>query len=842
MTGSREAEDFWGRGEADDLPAYTASIAQGLTQNGVETSDGRVDIDLDSRLARTLSRFVPDWKAPQSADSQDGSPAFEGQAPPAYTEVRVSRDAAEQSIPPLNIVVQVVGSRGDVQPFIALGNELQRYGHRVRIATHSVFEELVTSSNLEFFPIGGDPEELMAYMVKNPGLIPNMKSLRSGDVLAKRRMVAQILEGCWQSCISPHPTDGVPFAADAIIANPPSFAHVHCAQALGVPLHLMFTMPWSPTRMFPHPLANLRVSNSGGIGNKQHANWISFAVVEWMTWQGLGDLINGFRQTLDLEPVPTSEGPLLHETPKIPFTYCWSQALVPKPFDWGSHIDICGFFFRNAPSYSPDEELVRFLQNGPTPIYVGFGSIVIEDPEKMTQMILQAVQAAGVRAIISRGWSKLGGARTNDKSIYYLGDCPHEWLFQHVHAVVHHGGAGTMACGLRFARPTVIVPFFGDQPFWGEVLSASGAGPPPIPYREMTSEKLSEAIRFCFRDSTFDAARTIAEKMHSEAGVQVAARSFHRHLPLQNMRCRILSDQPATFKYKSSGQEILLSSLATAVLVTHRKLNMSHLKINDSRPVIIENVRWEPVTATISAVFSTYANMATSATDIVARPVKAYRAASSRATSSNVDLNSTSSQSGRNEGDAPVSEHSLDSPQPVYGPVAMGVVSGVGKFLSSFGKGFLIDMPLALSEGLRNTPKLYGGEVPDYGPVTGWKSGFIVSGKNFAQGVGGGMVSLIVEPVKGGREEGALGVLKGTGKGLVGLGTKIASGALGVVAYPGLGIYRSLHRATYTTTRDQIIAARREAGLALWANAHDQSLQDRVLAAFDELRSRKWPR
>lgn len=199
----------------------------------------------------------------------------------------MSRDAAEQSIPPLNIVVQVVGSRGDVQPFIALGNELQRYGHRVRIATHGVFEELVTSSNLEFFPIGGDPEELMAYMVKNPGLIPNMKSLRSGDVLAKRRMVAQILEGCWQSCISPSPTDGVPFVADAIIANPPSFAHVHCAQALGVPLHLMFTMPWSPTRMFSHPLANLRVSNSGGNGNKQHANWISFAVVEWMTWQGL---------------------------------------------------------------------------------------------------------------------------------------------------------------------------------------------------------------------------------------------------------------------------------------------------------------------------------------------------------------------------------------------------------------------------------------------------------------------------------------------------------------------------------------------------------------------------
>lgn len=124
--------------------------------------------------------------------------------------------------------------------------------------------------------------------------------------------------------------------------------------------------------------------------------------------------------------------------------------------------DVCGFFFRDAPVYDPPPDLAKFLESGPTPIYIGFGSIVIDDPEKVTDMILEAVQRTGVRAIISRGWSKLGGERENDSNVFYLGDCPHEWLFQHVAAVIHHGGAGTTACGLLNARPTTIVPFFGE--------------------------------------------------------------------------------------------------------------------------------------------------------------------------------------------------------------------------------------------------------------------------------------------------------------------------------------------------------------------------------------------
>lgn len=125
-------------------------------------------------------------------------------------------------------------------------------------------------------------------------------------------------------------------------------------------------------------------------------------------------------------------------------------------------VDVCGFFFRNPPSYSPDPDLRLFLDDGPPPVYIGFGSIIIDDPDEMTSIILEAIRITGARALVSRGWSKLGANLQSDDRVFFLGDCPHEWLFQHVAAVVHHGGAGTTACGLLNGRPTTIVPFFGE--------------------------------------------------------------------------------------------------------------------------------------------------------------------------------------------------------------------------------------------------------------------------------------------------------------------------------------------------------------------------------------------
>ncbi|KAH8592080.1 hypothetical protein B0O99DRAFT_630414 [Bisporella sp. PMI_857] len=836
--------------EEEELPpTYETAIAQGLQQNGIEESDGRVNIDLNSRLAKTLSRFVPDFKAPVIPDAVEAGPSFD-RPPPEY----VLADSAplqrlESWTLPLNIVIQIVGSRGDVQPFIALGVELQQHGHRVRIATHNTFESFVTSSKLEFYPIGGNPEELMAYMVKNPGLIPSMKSLRAGDIQKKRTMVSEILDGCWRSCIEPDLSTGAPFVADAIIANPPSFAHIHCAQALGIPLHLMFTMPWSSTRMFSHPLANLKNLGHEGAASIERANWISFSVFEWMTWQGLGDLVNQFRSTLDLEPVPFSEGPLLLETLKVPFTYCWSPALVPKPRDWGSHIDVCGFFFRDAPAYNPPKDLEDFLRAGPPPIYIGFGSIVIEDPEKMTQMILNAVELTRVRVIISRGWSQLGGNRVSDNRVFYLGDCPHEWLFQHVAAVIHHGGAGTTACGLKLARPTTIVPFFGDQPFWGEMVAAAGAGPNPVPWKELTDQVFASAFNYCLSPTARQAAQSISEKMRHESGVRAAVESFHRHLPMSKMQCSILKDQPAVWTYKKHGQKVLLSNLAVEVLDNHLKIDAKRLKLYEPNPISIENIRWDPLTSTMSSILTTYTGMIGSAADIVIKPVKAYRSStkndlanaqsqpgSSAASISSASLSTSRSETSRSVQSLPESQFSSSSKLSTSGAMALGAAQGVGGFFGSFSKGFLVDMPLAMTEGLRNAPKLYGGTVPEYGNVTDWKSGLLATGKGLTYGIGSGIYGIVGEPIKGVKEEGAIGGLKGAGRGLLGLGTNIASGVMGMAAYPGLGVYKSIQKATKTGTRNRIVDARRSVGRWRWEGLHDDSLAARVLRRFEELR------
>jgi UDP:flavonoid glycosyltransferase YjiC (YdhE family) len=327
----------------------------------------------------------------------------------------------------------------------------------------------------------------MAYMVKNPGLLPNMQSIKAGDIGKRRKEMAEMMEGTWRSCIEAGNGMGekVPaldvdapedlFIADAIIANPPSMGHIHCAEKLGIPLHMVFTMPWSPTRAFHHPLAAMEY----GEVERSVANYFSFSIMELLTWQGLGDLINKFRtHTLHLDAISPLWGHHLLTRLRVPYSYLWSQALIPRPPDWDSHISITGFSFLNAASkYTPPEDLINFLAKGPPPVYIGFGSIVVDDPVALTKLIFDAVKLAKVRAIVSKGWGGVGAGDVPD-DVYLVGNCPHDWLFQQVSCVVHHGGAGTTAAGIALGRPTVVVPFFGDQPFWGQVgLSLAMIGP-----------------------------------------------------------------------------------------------------------------------------------------------------------------------------------------------------------------------------------------------------------------------------------------------------------------------------------------------------------------------------
>ncbi|KAH6840590.1 hypothetical protein B0I37DRAFT_347054 [Chaetomium sp. MPI-CAGE-AT-0009] len=766
--------------------------------------------------------------------------------PPSYEE---SIGQGTQC-PKLNVLIQVVGSRGDVQPFIALGNEIQRLGFRVRLAAHDVFEKFVQDSGLEFYPVGGDPAALMAYMVKNPGLIPRFESLRAGEIQQKREMVEEMLEGFWHSCFRPDPVTETPFVADAIIANPPAFAHVHCAQALGIPVHIMFTMPWTSTSAFPHPLANL----SNNSGSQSMANYASYAIVEYLTWQGLGDIINKWRSTLDLENVAMFDGPLLAERLRIPFTYCWSPALVAKPADWGSHIDVCGFFFRSPPLYSPPEDLARFLSAGPAPVYIGFGSIVLDDPERVVRTILDAVRAARVRAIISKGWSNLAGSASED--IYWIGDCPHEWLFANVAAVVHHGGAGTTACGLKDGVPTVVVPFFGDQPFWGEMVANAGAGPKPIPFKQLDSQKLADAIGYCLTPQARSAAQSIAEQMKSEQGVQAAAQSWLRQLPKQHrMRCDLLPSQPAVWVYRKAKKSIRLSKIAAEELVSRKMIDTKHLEHYKTKPISIDVTRWDPVTGGASAVMATAVDMTDSITGLVTKPVDEYRQELRRRereqkreltrqgtrSDDTLGVDGRSSPAGSHtSGVASTDDSGKRNPRSMAGTVAGASAKSIGMLAPTAAKGMLVDIPLAITEGMKTIPQHFGTKVRDHGPVTDAKSGAAVAGKTFAWGFVDGLSDLVMEPVRGASSEGALGAVKGMGKGAASLVAKSGAGMFGLFAYPSAGIAKSLRAAVYTGTRKVLAKAKHAEGQWLLRKGLPPGFTgDELANRFRELREAK---
>ncbi|KAJ7363785.1 sterol glucosyltransferase [Mycena albidolilacea] len=807
-------------------PAYERRTFQQVDKKFIEKNaavgeDGRIDLDFDSKLGRALASIVP--------------------LPPPYVPTDSFLERREWHIK-LNIVIQVVGSRGDVQPFIALGNELQKHGHRVRLATHNVFEDFVRSSGLEFYPIGGDPAELMAFMVKNPGLIPSIKSVRAGDIQRKRAMVMEMLDGCWRSCVEPDIVSKQPFVAEAIIANPPSFAHIHCAQALGIPVHLMFTMPWSSTRAFSHPLANVKYrSTDPGI-----ANYISYGVVELLTWQGVGDVINKWRHSLDLGPVPFTEGPALAETLKIPFTYCWSPALVPKPVDWPAHIDVCGFFFREPPNYTPSPELDAFLRAGPPPVYIGFGSIVIDDPVRMISVLLGAVHAIGVRAIISRGWSKLDGPPL--PGVLYLGDCPHEWLFQHVAAVVHHGGAGTTACGLLNGKPTTIVPFFGDQPFWGDMVAAAGAGPKPIHHKKLDVKTLAAAIAFCLTPEAMAAARTIADKMRSESGVKTAVDSFHANLPLNRLKCDIMADRPAAWKIEKGGRTMRLSKVAAEVLIHNKEFDRKALKLHNTNKIRIENRRWDPVTGGASATIAIATDMVDATAGIFVKPYQEFRRSNSGAPTSPVASTSQGEGSSQGIAAAPQSpfvwtpfgkdENSTvtagRSGMSTAGAMVAASGMSMGTVIMSSVRGGAVDLPMALTEGMRNVPKMYGEEVKDYGHVKDWKSGMLVAGKTFLFELPEGLADIVVQPYKGAKAEGVTGFAKGFGKGTLNAVVKTTVGTAGLVVYPVQGVYQSFRASLHETTGREISQARHEEGK--WLLSSDQRLLPaRIIATYDEL-------
>ncbi|KAG6476552.1 hypothetical protein ZIOFF_065794 [Zingiber officinale] len=463
--------------------------------------DGTVVVEVPSNL--------------ETAHSELGSENRNGEAPDDEPFDLIDT----QYRPPMQIVILIVGTRGDVQPFVAIGKCLQDYGHRVRLATHANFKEFVLTAGLEFYPLGGDPKILAEYMVKNKGFLPSAPS----EISIQRKQIREIIFSLLPACKDPDVDTGIPFKADAIIANPPAYGHTHVAEALNIPIHIFFTMPWTPTSEFPHPLSRV----------KQPAGYrLSYQIVDSMIWLGIRDMINEFRKKrLKLRPVTYLSGSQA-STSDIPHGYIWSPHLVPKPKDWGPKIDVVGFCFLDlASTYEPPKELVEWLGAGEKPIYIGFGSLPVQEPQKMTEIIVEALKITGQRGIINKGWGGLGNLAEPKDYVYLLDNVPHDWLFLQCKAVVHHGGAGTTAAGLKAACPTTIVPFFGDQPFWGDRVHARGLGPPPIPVDQFSLQKLVDSIRFMMDPKVKENAVELAKAMETEDGVSGAVKAFLKHLP-----------------------------------------------------------------------------------------------------------------------------------------------------------------------------------------------------------------------------------------------------------------------------------------------------------------------
>ncbi|KAG9123607.1 hypothetical protein FRC07_014543 [Ceratobasidium sp. 392] len=728
---------------AINYAAYKA-MGKGLASSAEVTPDGRILISID--MKKKLPDLPRDYANPvreYAIDKEDWHTA-----------------------PPMSVVIMIVGSRGDVQPFVALGKKLKEHGHTVRIATHGTFRSFVTKAGLRFFNIGGNPEELMSYMVRNPGLMPGFESLTNGDIGRKRKMVTEFLDGCWRACYEPDDDDdGQAFAADAIISNPPAFAHIHCAEALGIPLQLSFTMPWCATADFPHPLVNILQSNA----EKGLTNVLSYALAELMTWQGLGDVINNFRtSTLGLKPLSLRSGPGITDRLRIPWTYCMSPVLVPKPDDWTNHIDVVGFYFLDlASNYQPPDNLKQFLAEDEPPVYIGFGSIVIDEPQEMTQEIFKAIKATGTRAILSAGWGGLfapdspnvpDGVLILDKE---TGNVPHDWLFSHVSAV---------SAGLKAGKPTIVVPFFGDQPFWGSMIAKAGAGPEPIAQKELTSERLVEALKFVKSPRAQRAAQKMGKQIRSEDGVSLGVDSFHRHLPLMNMR-QVLEPRKLGrhAEWWSPEYYLRLSGFAAATLIDAKLLDSKKLQQHRTKEYDTHKKATDPVTGGAIEIMRTVTHYYAGIAQIFYSPVKGI-------------INTTTA-------------------------IPRGVMCIIG----------------SISEGFNNVPSLYGSDVRQAGPVDDVGSGFKEGAKGLFYGYYDGITGLVKEPLAGAKKEGFLGFIKGSGRSYVNATMRPAAGIVGMIARPLEGAWKSVQSPWAKKQDSQQLATRVERGqLALEASTHEE--------------------
>ncbi len=407
----------------------------------------------------------------------------------------------------MRIMIIAMGSRGDVQPYVALGKGLKAAGHSVRLATHENFELLVNSHGLEFYPMKGNVQAFL----EDP---ENRKLLESGNFLAINARAAKASQRAAIDWAKGGLVAGR--GMDLLVAGVGGlFLVVALAEKLKIPLLQAYIFPFTPTKAFPSVLFPPSISKLGGAVNR----W-SHHVFRQIMWQGsrTGDGL-ARQQVLDLPTAPFWGVYNSVHLQRYPLLYGLSPSVIAKPSDW-QNTHITGYWFLDeTPDWTPPFALLEFLQRGSPPVFIGFGSMVSRSPEETADLVLQAIALTGQRAILQSGWSGLSQRNLPD-TVFMVDSIPHSWLFPRVAAVVHHGGAGTTAAGLRAGIPTIVIPFFGDQPFWGQRVAELGVGTDPIPRKQLTAERLAEAIHKAVSDRAMhQRAVDLGAKIQAEDGV-----------------------------------------------------------------------------------------------------------------------------------------------------------------------------------------------------------------------------------------------------------------------------------------------------------------------------------
>ena len=413
----------------------------------------------------------------------------------------------------MRITVAALGTRGDVQPLVALGKGMRAAGHEVTVIAGSNFASTLAAHGLRFVP-SVDMERLMS---SEEGVA---WSQSSDNPLKQLRAMRALMNEYGQGMIDP---------IHASTASTDLFVSSFSAQPLvqtaseksGVPYVNALLQPQFPTRsgaaslMPVFPRRHIVLNRWAGV------------LTERIVWSVVAPVTNRYRAQVGLRTHGASSfGRANHRAPAV---MGFSRHVVPPAPDWAEDATLTGYWFMDEePGWAPGEELVAFLKDGPPPVYIGFGSMSHRDPLGTVSLIAAAVERSGQRAIVVSGWSDLPAVKLPG-AVCVVKGAPHHWLFPQMSAVVHHGGAGTTAAGLRAGRPTLVVPHMSDQPYWGRRVHEIGAGPKPIPRHKLTVESLTAALDQLARDTRIrEGAADIGAKLRAERGVDVAVAALGR--------------------------------------------------------------------------------------------------------------------------------------------------------------------------------------------------------------------------------------------------------------------------------------------------------------------------